>query len=71
MQRGLAGLQLDIDRLGLVDLDRDLLAAGQQIVLVEGVLVLDLLLVGAGNELHAAGHLVGRRHRDPGGRDIG
>ena len=43
MQRRLAGLQLDKDRLGLVHLDGDLLTPGQKIVLVEGVLVLDLL----------------------------
>ena len=33
--------------------------------------MLDLLSVGTGHKLHAAGNLVGGRHRDPGGRDIG
>jgi hypothetical protein len=56
---------------GLVHLDGNLLPTGQQIVLVESVGVLDLLQMRAGDELHAAGHLVGRRHRDPGGRDVG
>ncbi len=71
MKRGLAGLQLDMHRLGLVDLNRDLLTSGEQVVLVEGVLVPDLLLVSPGNELHAAGNLIGRRHGDPGGRNVG
>ncbi len=71
MKRRLTGLQLHMHGLGLVDLDGDLLAPGQQIVLVERVLVLDLALVGPGNEFHAARDLVGRRHRDPGGRHIG
>jgi hypothetical protein len=71
VKRCLARLQLHIDGLGFVDLDGDLLAAGKQIVLVERVLVLDLASVSPGNELHAAGDLVGRRHRDPGGRHIG
>ena len=71
VQRRLARLQLHIDGLGLVDIDRDLLATGKQVVLVECVLVLDLALVGSGDEFHAAGYLVGRRHRDPCGRDIG
>ena len=71
MQRRLAGLQLDMDGFGLVDIDSDFLTAGEQIIAVEGIFVLDLLLMGSGDELHAAGDLVGRRHRDPGGRDIG
>src|ERR1700688_159837 len=60
-----------MDVLGLVALDGDLLTAGQKVVLVEGVFVLDLLLVGTGYEFHAAGDLVRRRHRDPGGRNVG
>ena len=40
-----------VDRLALVDLDRDLLAAGQQVVLGEGVAVRDLVgCVRAGDE---------------------
>src|SRR5580700_7805961 len=67
MQRRLAGLQLDMNRLDLVDLDSDLLPAGEQVVLVEGIGVLDLLAMGSGDELHAAGNPVRRRHRDPDG----
>src|SRR5204863_337147 len=37
VQRHLAGPQIQQDRLRLVDLDRDLLAAGQEVVAVEGV----------------------------------
>src|SRR5215470_9086051 len=71
MQRRLARLQLGKHRLRLVDLDGDFLTTRQQVVLVESVLVLDLLLVGACHEFHAAGHLVGGRHRNPCGRYIG
>ena len=71
MQRGLAGFELNKNGLGLIDFDGNFLAAGQKIVLVEGVFMLDLLFVGAGHKLHAAGDLVGGRHRDPGGRYIG
>jgi hypothetical protein len=63
--------QLDKDGLRLVNLDSDLLATSQKVVLVEGVFVLDLLLMGAGDELHAAGNPVCRRHCDPGGSDVG
>jgi len=45
MQRRLAGRQLDVDGFVLVDLDRDLLAAGEQVVLVERVGMLNLLPV--------------------------
>ena len=40
-----------MDGLGLVDLDRDLLAAGEQVVLIECVGVRDLLPVRAGVKL--------------------
>jgi hypothetical protein len=71
MKRGLARLELDMDGLCLVDIDGNLLPAGQQVVLVEGVGMADLLPVGAGDEFHAAGQPVGRRKGDPGGRDVG
>jgi hypothetical protein len=63
MQRRVTRLQLDIDGFVLIDIDRNLLTAGEQVVLIEGVGVLDLLLVGPGNELHATGNLVRRRSR--------
>ena len=63
MERGLAGRELDADRLVLVDADLDLLAARQQVVLVEGVAVGDLLVMAAGHELHAAVREVGRGSR--------
>ncbi len=71
VKRGLARLQLNEHGLRLVDIDCDLLTPGEQVVLVEGVFVLDLALVGPGNELHAAGNLIRRRHGDPGGGNIG
>ncbi len=71
MQRSLTGLQFHIDRLGLVDIDRDLLAASEEVILVERVGVLDLLPVGARDELHAAGNFIGRRNRDPCGGNVG
>ena len=55
MQGHLAGLQGQSHSLALVDVDRDLLAARQQVVLVEGVHVGQLIdLVAAGNHLHIA-----------------
>src|ERR1700761_8506326 len=57
-------------RLRFIDLDRDLLAAREKIVRIERILVLDLLAMGAGDELHAARYFVRRRHRDPRGRHV-
>src|SRR5919199_857475 len=70
VQRSLSGLQLGEHGLVLVHLDGDLLAAGQQIVLVEGVAVRDLDLVRAGHELHATVHGVSRREGQPHGRHV-
>ena len=53
VQRRLAGFQFGIDGVVLVHIDGDLLAAREQVVLVERVGVLHLALVRAGDELHA------------------
>ena len=71
MQGDLAGPEHDIDRLRLVDLDLDLLATAQEIALVERILVVDLLAMGARHDLHAAGLDGARREGDPGGDDLG
>ena len=66
------GLEADADRLRLVDLDRDLLAAREQVVAMEGVEVRQLVdRVRARDELHVA--VLRRRvgERDPGGDDVG
>ena len=72
VQRGLAGLQHDIDRCLLVDLVLDDLAARQQVVLAEGLAVGNLVeLVGAGRKPHGAGFDGAGRKRDPGGDHVG
>src|SRR5579883_917004 len=71
MQGRLAGLELDRDALALVDLDGDLLAAAQQVVLVERVDMLELSLVRARHEHHAAVQEIGRREGDPHRHDLG
>src|SRR5476649_2408334 len=71
MQRGLARLQDRVDTLGLVDLHRDLLAAAQEIVLVERVLVLELAKMRARHEFHAAVQEIGRRERHPHRHHVG
>jgi hypothetical protein len=71
VQRHLAGLQHQVDRAVLVDLDRDLLAARQHVAFTEGVLVRHhLAQVRARHDPHAAA--LGRRGRegDPGGHHV-
>src|SRR6185437_8559682 len=71
VQRRLARRELDRHALALVDLDRDLLAAAQEIVLVEGVDMLELALVRARHEHHAAVQEIGRREGHPYRHDVG
>ena len=71
MQRHLAGLEQDRHGLRLLDVDRDLLTAREQVVLVEGVDMGQLVAgVRAGNHLHAAADEVAARERDPRGDDV-
>src|SRR5579864_5785908 len=71
MQRHLARPQRQHDGPAFVDLDLDLLAAGQQIVAVKRVAVRQLVeLVALWDHRHRTVRRVTRRQRHPGGRDL-
>ena len=72
VQRHLAGLQLQVDRSGVIEFDGDFLAAARHVASGEGVAVIhDFLFVAAGNDAHATVLGLARAQRQPGRRDVG
>ena len=72
MERHLARRQDDVHCLGVIYLDCDFLAAAQQIVGREGVLVRQLVkFMRSGDDTHASVFPRARRERDPGRHNIG
>src|SRR3546814_7977610 len=71
MEGDLPRVQDEVDRLPLVDLHRDFLATGQQIIIAESIDMRHLNPMRAWNDPHAAALAVARRYCHPGANDIG
>src|SRR5262245_26952133 len=70
MQRELTRVKHNVDRLRLIYLGCDLLAAGQKVVLPECVDMLELGAMRARNHAHAAVRPIARREGDPSGDNL-